>query len=190
MRIIAGQARRKRLIVPDLPGVRPTSDRARETLFNVLQPQLHDARVLDLFAGSGALGLEAVSRGARCATFVDRQRKVTETLRANITNCDFEAACDVIVADYRAALRRLGAAERAPFDLVFADPPYGSGHGVECLALLQAHGLCARDGRVILEQRHDETVKLPAQWASERHLRVGDTAFLLCSRVEPDGASC
>ncbi len=176
--------------MPDLPGVRPTSDRARETLFNVLQPVLEDARVLDLFAGTGALGLEALSRGARCATFVDQQRKVVEALRANIASCDLEAECNVIVADYRAALRRLGATDSEPFDLVFADPPYGSGRGAECLARLQTHGLCADDARIVLEQREDEAIELPAPWALVRQLRVGDTVFLICSRVEPGGASC
>ena len=189
MRVIAGRARGRRLRVPDLAGVRPTSDRAKETLFSVLQPLLDGARVLDLFAGSGALGLEAVSRGARSATFIERHRKVAATLHANIVRCQLEAECEVLLADYRAALRRLGASA-ASFDLVFIDPAYGSGRGTECLELLSARRLDAQGARVVLEQRRDESAELPEKWSAVRTLRIGETVFLICSRVEPDGAPC
>ena len=189
MRVIAGRARGRRLQVPDLAGVRPTTDRARETLFSVLQPLLDGARVLDLFAGSGALGLEAVSRGARSATFVERHRKVAAALRANIARCQLESECEVITADYRAALRRLGASKLS-YDLVFIDPEYGSGRGTECLTLLSTHGLDAQGARVVLEQRRDESAELSEEWSAVRTLRIGETVFLICTRVEPDGAPC
>ncbi|HJO03756.1 MAG TPA: 16S rRNA (guanine(966)-N(2))-methyltransferase RsmD [Acidobacteriota bacterium] len=189
MRVIAGRARGRRLRVPDQSGVRPTTDRARETLFSVLLPFLRDARVLDLFAGSGALGLEAVSRGARGATFVECHRKVATVLRANIAACDLESECEVVLSDYRAAVRRLSTTH-PPFDLVFVDPPYGSGQGIECLAQLSAGQLVAEGGRVILEQGRHESAELPAQWELLRTLRIGKTVFLICSRVEPGPAAC
>ena len=189
MRIIAGRVRGRRLRVPSLAGVRPTGDRARETLFSVLQPFLDDARVLDLFAGSGALGLEALSRGACSVTFVEHLRKAGDVIRSNIANCHFENECELLVTDYRAAVRRLGVT-RPPFDLVFIDPPYGSGWGSDCLMLLSAHQLVSRDTRVILEQRRGEDPELPAQWSVVRTLRVGDTVFLICSRIEAGGAPC
>jgi 16S rRNA (guanine966-N2)-methyltransferase len=189
MRVIAGRARGRRLRVPDLAGLRPTSDRARETLFSILTPILEEAHVLDLFAGCGALGLEAVSRGARRATFVERHRKAVATLRANITSCQLEAECTVIAADYRAALRRLDT-NRDSFDLVFADPPYDSGRGMECLELLRAHDLVATGAHVVLEQRRDEGAQPPQPWSVIRTIEVGGTVFLICSCIEPGGVPC
>lgn len=189
MRIIAGRARGRRLRVPDLAGLRPTTDRARETLFSILSPLLDGARVLDLFAGCGAVGLEAVSRGARSVTFVERHRMAVAALRANITTCQLEVECEVIATDYRAALRRLGAGDGS-FDLVFADPPYGSGHGMECLRQLSCRSLDATGARAVLEQGRDEPAVLPESWSVARTVQVGKTVFLICNRIEPDGSPC
>lgn len=121
IRIIAGRWRGTKLTVPDLPGLRPTSDRVRETLFNWLQPMLHGARVLDLFAGSGALGLEAVSRGAREAILVEHDPKLAESLRRQIERLQAQQTVRVVCAD---VLRWLQAPLQGCFDLVFIDPPF------------------------------------------------------------------
>lgn len=120
VRIIGGRWRNTRLPVPDLPGLRPSSDRVRETLFNWLQPALPGARVLDLFAGSGALGLEAVSRGAASACLVERDPALAAGLRASVARLQAQAQVQVVQDD---ALRWLDAAgAAAPADIAFVDP--------------------------------------------------------------------
>ena len=124
VRIIAGRWRGSKLPVASAPGLRPTSDRARETLFNWLQPMLPGARVLDLFAGSGALGLEALSRGAREALLVERDPALAQSLRDTCARLDAGDAATVLRAD---ALELLRAPLHGRFDLVFLDPPFDSG---------------------------------------------------------------
>jgi 16S rRNA (guanine966-N2)-methyltransferase len=133
VRIIGGRWRGSKLPVPASPGLRPTSDRARETLFNWLQPMLPGARVLDLFAGSGALGLEALSRGAREALLVERDPALAQSLRETCARLEAGAAATVLRAD---ALELLRAPLHGRFDLVFVDPPFGDGLWSEVLARL------------------------------------------------------
>jgi 16S rRNA (guanine966-N2)-methyltransferase len=121
VRIIGGRWRGTRLPVPDAPGLRPTSDRARETLFNWLQPVLPGARVLDLFAGSGALGLEALSRGAREALLVERDPVLAATLSDSVQRLRATSEAHVVRAD---ALSFLKAPLHGRFDVVFLDPPF------------------------------------------------------------------
>jgi 16S rRNA (guanine966-N2)-methyltransferase len=121
MRIIAGLAKGRRIGAPPGEDVRPTADRVREALFSSLQPLLPGARVLDLYAGSGALGLEAVSRGAAHATLVERDRRTLAVLRANVEVVGLPGVV-VIAQDVGSALA--GVLPGAPFDLVLADPPY------------------------------------------------------------------
>jgi 16S rRNA (guanine966-N2)-methyltransferase len=124
VRIIGGRWRGTRLPVADAAGLRPTSDRARETLFNWLQPRLPGARVLDLFAGSGALGLEALSRGASEAWLVERDRDAAESLRQAIARLHAEGEARVAAADALAFLREPPCVR---FDIVFLDPPFAAG---------------------------------------------------------------
>lgn len=133
VRIIAGQWRGTRLPVADAAGLRPTPDRVRETLFNWLQGSLPGARVLDLFAGSGALGLEAVSRGARGAVLVERDPRLAESLRATVARLGAGDRVEVACAD---ALAWLRAAPRGTFDVVFVDPPFAADLWTPVLAAL------------------------------------------------------
>ncbi len=181
MRVIAGSAKGRRLQMPPAAGVRPTSDRARETLFNVLAPDISGARFLDVFAGSGAIGIEALSRGALTATFVERSRKVAAVLRANVATCGFAATSNVLVADWRTALRRLGK-DAAVFDLAFFDPPYDWGHAGDCLDVLHRYDLLAPGGRAIVEHRKTAPPEAPEGWRSIRRIDVGDTAFSILHR--------
>ncbi len=122
VRIVAGACRSRRLRVPAGPTVRPTSEMVRAAIFDALGP-VGGLSVLDLFAGTGALGLEALSRGAAGCVFVEQDKKVAEVLRANIGDLDYQAVSRVVVADYHAALQDIiDAGER--FDLLFVDPPY------------------------------------------------------------------
>jgi 16S rRNA (guanine966-N2)-methyltransferase len=148
IRIIGGQWRGRKLAVPDARGLRPTGDRARETLFNWLQAVAPGARCLDLFAGTGALGLEALSRGAASAIFVERDRRLAEALR-EIAGCwPGGERMEVVRAD---ALRWLDSNDRA-FDLVFIDPPFAGGLQGRVLEALVEGGHLASGARVYIEQ--------------------------------------
>jgi 16S rRNA (guanine(966)-N(2))-methyltransferase RsmD len=171
LRIIAGSLKGRRLGVPAGDAVRPTSDRLRETLFNVLGPTLDEARVLDGFAGTGALGLEALSRGAAQVTFIERDPAIVRVLASNIETCGVSAACRVVRADVLAA--RLDAGS---FDLALLDPPYALADLAAPLAHIAA--LMRPSGRVVLE--HDRKRESPARVASLVRTRVllsGDSAL-------------
>ena len=135
VRIIGGRWRGTRLPVADAPGLRPTSDRARETLFNWLQPELPGARVLDLFAGSGALGLEALSRGATEAMLVERDAGLAKGLQETVQKLEGGGAARVVRAD---ALQFLAAPLHGRFNLVFLDPPFEASLWDAALAQLPA----------------------------------------------------
>lgn len=148
MRVIAGAVGGRPLQAPPGRGTRPTSDRLKQTLFNMLGEAVPDADVLDLFAGSGALGIEALSRGARSATFVERDPRAARVLRTNLARCGYDAGgvARVIVADVVVAVQRLllpgadaaAGATPPPFTLVLADPPYATGEAARLLALFTA----------------------------------------------------
>jgi 16S rRNA (guanine966-N2)-methyltransferase len=167
LRIVAGEWGGRRLVAPRGRATRPTSDRVREALFSILGP-LDGARVLDLFAGSGALGLEALSRGAAHATFVERERAALRALRDNVA--DLAADAEVVAGDARAFLR--AAQERgAQYDLVFLDPPYRAAAGLA--QELDLAPVLADGGRVVGESDRREPLELPLPLTDER--RYGDT---------------
>ena len=155
MRIITGSARGVRLKAPPGRGTRPTADRTREALFSMLGMRVVDARVLDLFAGTGALGLEALSRGAASAVLIDRATHdvlLENACRTKLTERTEIRRGDVF--DQVAGLVREG----RTFDLIFADPPYAQGDGRRVLTVVDEGALFAADGLVILEQGADESV--------------------------------
>ncbi|WP_369939157.1 16S rRNA (guanine(966)-N(2))-methyltransferase RsmD [Xanthomonas medicagonis] len=164
VRIIGGRWRNTRLPVPDLPGLRPSSDRVRETLFNWLQPALPGARVLDLFAGSGALGLEAVSRGAASACLVERDPALAAGLRASVARLQAQAQVQVVQDD---ALRWLDAAgAAAPADIAFVDPPFAAGLWDAVLQRLPAR--LSAGAWLYLESPAGHVPAPPPEWALYR----------------------
>ncbi|HZH44430.1 MAG TPA: 16S rRNA (guanine(966)-N(2))-methyltransferase RsmD [Lysobacter sp.] len=181
VRLIAGRWRGTRLAVPDAPGLRPTSDRVRETLFNWLMPVLPGARALDLFAGSGALGLEAVSRGAAHATLVEREPRLAEALRATAARLPGGEAVRVVQAD---ALAWLEQADEASFDLAFVDPPFAAGLRERVLARLPAR--LAPRAWLYVESPLDTVPALPADWALHREGHTREVRYALYRRVAAD----
>jgi 16S rRNA (guanine966-N2)-methyltransferase len=172
MRIIGGTPGGRRLVAPPGSATRPTSDRVREALFSVLGVSVQGARVLDLFAGSGALGLEALSRGAAAAVFVDRSPRAAAAIRANLAALRLEA--DVRRMDVRAALRTASARGEA-YDLVLIDPPYrrAAGLGRDLSEALTA--VLAPCARVVTESDRRDPIALDLPSALER--RYGDTVI-------------
>jgi 16S rRNA (guanine966-N2)-methyltransferase len=152
LRIIGGQWRSRKLPFVDAQGLRPTPDRIRETLFNWLQGEVRDARCLDLFAGSGALGIEALSRGAAEVTFIETNPAVVSQLKANLTLLKSDAP--VAQDDALAFLAKQ--ANEKPFDLIFLDPPYRQGLLEKSLLLISEHQLLNDNGLIYLEHESEE----------------------------------
>jgi 16S rRNA (guanine966-N2)-methyltransferase len=176
LRIIGGRWRGRRLHFPAAAGLRPTPDRVRETVFNWLQGEVEGARCLDLFAGSGALGLEAASRGAAQVTMVERDRRVAAALQENLRLLQAEDA-RVVTADAMAFLRRPAP---APFDLVFLDPPYHQGWVGRCAEALAAGGWLAPGALVYLEAESELTdLPLPPHWRLLRSKHAGQVGYHL-----------
>jgi len=175
LRIVGGRHRGRRLRFPAGVEIRPTPDRVRETLFNWLQPRMAGARVLDLFAGSGALGLEALSRGAQSVTFVERDRRAAAAIDSVLQEWG-ESAGTVVCADALAWL----ASASAPFDIVFVDPPYDGDLLADSATRLTAHGWLADDARIYVERRaRDALATLPASWRELRAGKAGEVGYHL-----------
>lgn len=182
VRIIAGRWRGTRLPVPDRPGLRPTSDRVRETLFNWLQPVLPGARVLDLFAGSGALGLEAASRGAAHVQLVEADPQLAQALAAAAARLDGEGRVTVRRGDALAFLRE-DAGER--WDIAFVDPPFAADLWPAVLALLPTR--LSADAWLYVESPAGHAPDLPADWALHRESGTRDVRYALYRRVTLPG---
>ncbi len=180
IRIIGGQWRGRKLSVPERPGLRPTGDRVRETLFNWLQPRIIGSRCLDLFAGTGGLGLEAASRGASRVVLVEQDPGLTDALQQVMQ----WPGGDVIEVICRDALRWLADAGET-FDIVFLDPPFGSGLQARALAGLVEHGLLAEGGVVYVEQGVDEDVACADGFETLRDKRMGHVRARLLGLLAP-----
>lgn len=180
LRIIGGEWRRRRLAFPALPGVRPSPERLRETLFNWLTPLIEGARCLDLFAGSGALGLEALSRGAAEAVFVDTQAKVLHAIKGHLETLGAGPRGYTRCRDAMAYLR----SSDAVFDVVFLDPPFGQGSLVPVLQALSGH--LSANHRVYVEYGRDQSPAWPDGVEVLKEARAGAVACaLLRFRVTP-----
>jgi len=181
IRVIAGRWRGRRLQFPDLPGLRPTPDRVRETLFNWLAPALPGARCLDLFAGSGALGIEALSRGAAEVVFVERHPVAIRALRENLARLN-GAGARIEQAEALAWLRQPG----TPFEIALLDPPFGEGLLEPVCALLERGGWLAPTAWIYLEAEAEAgPPSLPAGWAPHREKIAGAVTYRLARRENP-----
>jgi 16S rRNA (guanine966-N2)-methyltransferase len=183
LRIIAGKYRGRNLKSPPSLEVRPTSDRLRETLFNVIAPRIEGARFLDLCAGSGAVGIEALSRGAKYVTFVDRSRKMCSLIKSNLDLCRIEEdSREVMQSEAHDYLRRVLRKRRATFDawdIVFFDPPYVDDY-LPILEIFGAHASTAltESGLLVVEHHHKNELKDEmGSIIRSRILKQGDSAL-------------
>jgi 16S rRNA (guanine(966)-N(2))-methyltransferase RsmD len=176
VRIIAGSCKGRRLSVPSTRGLRPTGDRARESLFSVLAPGLPGASFLDAFAGCGAVGIEALSRGAEHVVFVEQDRRAAQTLAENTAHCGVERSAEILRASWKAACRVL-ARRGARFDVAFFDPPYDWAQAGTLLEDLESGALLLPGGFAVIEHRSISAPVTPEGWELRRVLRVGDTSF-------------
>ncbi len=176
MRVISGQCRGRRLLEPAGNDVRPTTDQVKEAMFNIVQFDIEGRRVLDLFAGTGQLGIEALSRGAAECVFVDSSRESLKLVQENLKRCDLKAP--TVQCDALGYLRR---GER--FDLIFIDPPYGSGLDMQAVEAVKEFDILAKGGIMICESRTDQALPDPgADFGSVRTYRYGKIKLTVITR--------
>ena len=184
MRIIAGTARSLPLKTISGMDTRPTTDRIKETLFNMLNPYLSDCHFLDLFAGSGQIGLEAVSRGAAKAVFVEKNKKAAACIEDNIKFTKFTESCTLLVRDAVSAIHQMEGKE--VFDLVFMDPPYGKELESDVLQALAASSLLHEDTLIVVEASLDTDLSYTQEWGykitKEKTYKNNQHIFLRFSR--------
>lgn len=178
LRVIAGNWRGRKLSFPALEGLRPTGDRMRETLFNWLQDDIHDARCLDLFAGSGSLGLEALSRGAQHCTFIDTQAQACQALRANLALLNCQQA-HIEQRDALSWLDSQSGINSEPFNIVFCDPPFALDLWAQTLTKLTNHSLLAKDALIYLESPRKVAIATAPSWHLQRSKETGQVRFCL-----------
>ena len=176
LRIVAGNWRSRLLEIADVPGLRPTSARIRETVLNWLAPRIAGARCLDLFAGTGALGLEALSRGAADCVFVEKSTTAAKTLRANIATLQAENA----VVHATSAVKFLQQGSATTFEIVFLDPPFAAEMLPEMCRLLDESSLLADSARIYIEEdRSQPELKLPERWQVLKTKSSGNVRYSL-----------
>jgi len=184
MRIIGGQAKGRRIAVPPGNAVRPTSDRIKEALFNILGP-VDDQKFLDLYAGTGNVGMEALSRGAAEVVFVEKIHTLVTDLKGNLDQFRFQGRYEIFSLDVERAVERL-VQEALRFDLVFADPPYRKGFVDKTIDLLTRYpSLLAEEGTLVIQHAVAEPLQIATELAFELvdARRYGDTllSFLRCT---------
>ncbi|MDO4745900.1 MAG: 16S rRNA (guanine(966)-N(2))-methyltransferase RsmD [Bacillota bacterium] len=152
MRIIAGEYKGRRLESPADYSVRPTTDKVKEALFSILTEKIWGSRVLDLFSGTGNLGIEALSRGARECVFCDSSRESLRLIKSNIAHCKAQDGARVVPGDFRKTLANL----EGEFDIILLDPPYGKGFLEPAFEIISQQSLLAEDGVIVAEHRKEE----------------------------------
>lgn len=169
MRIITGIAKGRKIKAPEGLSTRPTADRVKESLFNIISKRIFEARVLDLFAGTGNLGLEAISRGAKMCTFVDSSKSSFKILKENIETLNFQNKCEAYNSDAFSALKQFGKRD-IKFDLVFLDPPYSKGLVEKAVEEIYNQNLLS-DGGIIVSE-YDQNDNIPERIGNIRIYRT------------------
>lgn len=175
MRVIAGKYKSRQLKTIASKNTRPTTDKNKENLFNVIGPYFDYKNALDLFAGSGALGIEALSRGAKYAYLVDKSYQAIQKVKENITSLKIENA-SVIKADYKKALQ-LFEENQIIFDLIFLDPPYKLKINKDIILTMMEKGLLQENALIIVEDTKGEEIELPESFEYKKHLVYGITSI-------------
>ena len=186
MRVIAGTHRGRRLCGPNGTRLRPTSDKVREALFSILGVRVSGSKFLDLYAGTGAVGIEALSRGADRVTFVESDPKAVQLMRKNLTTCRLLNQVDVRITSAKVFLQRTDWWQ-GPYNLLFADPPYADTEQLELLRTAWQPGLLTEQALVIIEQ--DARTKLPDSIDHAKLIRryaYGDTALFVYGRSDTE----
>jgi len=186
MRIISGTSKGRKLATPRSPSLRPTSDRVKESIFNILRVEMEGKVVLDLFAGTGNLGIEALSRGAKKAIFVEKERQAIRFIQRNLTQLGLEERSEIVSKDTNRSIGILKQRGES-FDLILMDPPYEKGLIQKTLIKLSFHPIYHKDSILVIE--HNRREPLPdtvAGWNLIRQRRIGDTIISFLTPREDD----
>jgi len=155
MRVIAGKVRGLNLRTIESDSTRPTRDMVREALFSILMSDIPDCRFLDLFSGSGAIGIEALSRGASCCMFIDSNPQCIKVIKENIEKANFQKESEVYDTDYKKAINKI---KQNAFDIIYVDPPYHKGMGIDAIAQISEKDILSENGVIVLETDTNELV--------------------------------
>jgi 16S rRNA (guanine966-N2)-methyltransferase len=183
IRVIGGIYRGKRLRRVPSPSVRPMPDKLKESLVSIIQEKIRGSRFLDGFAGTGSVGIEVLSRGAKCAVFVDQYASSVKTIRANLQKCDAESRARIIEKEFNRAVIQL-AQEKESFDIVFLDPPYILLEERDPLKVIKKRGILSEGGIIIL-RRHFKTPFHTKYYALSRKTRIGDDVLTFYKNTLP-----
>lgn len=182
MKVISGILKGRNIEGFYLKGTRPTMDRVKESLFAMLQEDMKESIILDLFAGSGNLGIEAISEGASFAYLNDAARQATKVIKRNITTFAIEDQVEVMNLDFKKALLSL-ADKKITFGLIFLDPPYNTPYIKEALSLIEEYHLLNNDGKVICETDHLEKIPLNTKMSIEKSKKYGDKYIVILKQI-------
>jgi len=175
LRVIAGKIRGKKLYSLDGDNTRPTTDRVKENIFNIIMPYISGGRVLDLFAGSGALGIEALSRGATYCDFVENNRQALDIVKKNLCETPFLNECNVHFTDFSAFLENTDKV----YDIIFLDPPYKAGYYGKALEIIRRRNLLSGDGVVVMERDSGSREEITDGFEILKDRKYGHTSVLI-----------
>ena len=180
VRVISGSARGRKLLAPEGYDTRPTTDRVKESIFNIISPYLPADSVLDLFAGSGGLGIEALSRGSKHCVFVEKDKSALSVSRKNLELARVSERADLISGDALSYLDRTS----LKFDIIFLDPPYNTGLLTKSIDLIYKNNLLTKDGIIVAESEHLGETPATDQFDIKRSAKYGKTTvFVLCPHI-------
>ena len=187
MRVISGKVRGLKLDTPKNLDVRPTTDRVKESLFNIINPYIRESNILDLFAGTGSLGIECLSRGAKNCIFVDKSKESIGIVKSNIKKARVENESTILNIDFKDAVKRLSV-QKQKFDVIFMDPPYYENMFIDCLKSIDEFSLLKEDGLVVVE--HDTNDLFDdniGRLYKSREKKYGNTTITFYKLEELDG---
>ena len=187
MRVISGKARGLKLDTPKNLDVRPTTDRVKESLFNIINPYIRESNILDLFAGTGSLGIECLSRGAKNCIFVDKSKQSIGIVKSNVKKARVENESTILNIDFKDAVKRL-AVQKQKFDVIFMDPPYYENMFIDCLKSIDELNLLKEDGLVVVEHdTNDLFYDSIGRLYKSREKKYGNTTISFYKLEEVDG---
>jgi 16S rRNA (guanine(966)-N(2))-methyltransferase RsmD len=184
VRVITGDAKGRHLKSVKGMKTRPTSDRVKESLFSILNPMIVDAKFLDLYAGTGSIGIEALSRGARMAVFVENARTAAQVIRENLKICGMIASGSVMEQDVLSAISRLST-QQMQFTVIYVDPPYDAGFVIPTLQAVAKHDILSAGGIIVVETRKGKEEDLEVEGLTQiRRSRYGDTVLQFYKKTD------
>ena len=179
MKIISGYLKGRNLLGYDIDGTRPTMDRVKESLFAIIQNNIPDSIVLDLFSGSGNLGIEAISMGSKKAILVDKNKKAIDVIKNNVNNFDISDKVDIINSDYKNALSLI----KEKIDIIFLDPPYDTDYIKESIVLIDKLDILSKDGIIICESNSLDKVIYPDSYKDVKSKKYGDKWVVILKKI-------